>query len=464
VVEITFWGAARAVTGSQHLLRVNGRNVLLECGLFQGHRAEAYERNRNLPFPADTIDAAVLSHAHIDHCGNLPTLVKSGFRGDIHCTMATADLASIMLRDSAHINARDVEYVNKRHRRTGLPPVEPLYSVEEAERSLDYLVAHHYNRWFPVTNGVRGLLRDAGHILGSAITLLEIEENGRTVRLAFTGDLGRKDLPILRDPVLLDGIDYLITESTYGDRYHDDIATVETKLAEAVRDTHSRRGKLVIPAFAVERTQEIVYGLHRLRDAGRIPALPIYVDSPLAIDATEIFRVHPECFDEEINEYLLREQDPFGFRGLHYLRTVEESKRLNELEGPMIIISASGMAEAGRVLHHLKNNVEDRRNTVLIVSFQAEHTLGRRIAEKWPRVRIFGEEYDLRAEVRVIDAFSAHADRGELLEWIAHTASALKGVFVVHGEEQESLALADGIKGLGVPEIMVPRRGQRFTI
>jgi len=437
-MEITFWGAARAVTGSKHLLHVNGRHILLECGLFQGHRAEAFGRNRNLPFEAERVDAMILSHAHID--------------------------LSIMLRDSAHIGLKDVEYVNKKHKRKGLPPVEPLYSIEEAEESLDYLVGHNYDRWFPVTNGVRALFRDAGHILGSAITVLEINEKGRTIRLGFTGDLGRKDLPILRDPVLVDGIDYLITESTYGNRFHDDITQVEKELAETVLDTYSRGGKLIIPAFALERTQEVIYTLHRLKDAQMIPSLPIYVDSPLAIDATEVFRVHPECFDEEINEYILRQEDPFGFRGLHYLRNVEESKRLNELEGPMIIISASGMCEAGRVLHHLKNNIGDERNTVLIVSFQAEHTLGRRIAERKDEVRIFGEEYELRAQVKVIDAFSAHADRSELLGWIGHAAANLKGVFVVHGEENESLALAEGIKELGVPQTTVPHRGDKIAV
>jgi metallo-beta-lactamase family protein len=436
----------------------------LECGLFQGHRAEAFERNRNLPFETERVDAMILSHAHIDHCGNIPTLVNRGFRGDIHCTIATADLVSIMLRDSAHINLKDVEYVNKKHKRKGLPPVEPLYSIEEAEESLNYLVGHNYNRWFPVTEGVRALFRDAGHILGSAITVLEISENGRMIRLAFTGDLGRKDLPILHDPVLVDDIDYLITESTYGNRLHDDITQVEEELAETVLDTYSRHGKLIIPAFALERTQEVIYTLHRLQDAQRIPPIPIYVDSPLAIDATEIFRVHPECFDVEINEYILRQEDPFGFRGLHYLRAVEESKRLNELEGPMIIISASGMCEAGRILHHLKNNIEDERNTVLIVSFQAEHTLGRRIAERRDKVRIFGEEHELKARVKVIDAFSAHADRDELLWWIGHIVHNLKGVFVVHGEEEESLALAEGIRELGVAQTIVPHRGEEVTI
>lgn len=437
---------------------------MLECGLFQGHRAEAFERNRNLPFEAERVDAMILSHAHIDHCGNIPTLVKGGFRGDIHCTMATADLVYIMLRDSAHINAKDVEYVNKKHKRQGLPPVEPLYSIEEAEESLNYLVGHNYNRWFPVTEGVRALFHDAGHILGSAITVLEINEKGRRIHLGFTGDLGRKDLPILRDPVLVTDTDYLITESTYGNRLHDDMTQVEKELAEAVLDTYSRRGKLVIPAFALERTQEIVYTLHRLSDDQRIPPLPIYVDSLLAIDATEIFRVHPECFDEETNEYILREQDPFGFRGLHYIRNVEESKRLNDLDGPMIIISAAGMCEAGRVLHHLKNNIEDERNTVLIVSFQAEHTLGRRIAERRDRVPIFGEKYELRAQVRVIDAFSAHADRPELLCWIGHAAANLKAAFVVHGEEGESLALAEGIKELGVTQTIAPHRGDKAVI
>jgi metallo-beta-lactamase family protein len=463
-LEITFWGAARAVTGSQHLIEINGSRILLDCGLFQGHRAEAFERNRNLPFDPRSIDAVILSHAHIDHSGNIPTLAKGGFRGDIHCTMATADLVSIMLRDSANINAKDVEYINKKHGRRGFPPVEPLYSVEEAENALAYLVAHKYGRRFPVARGVQGILMDAGHILGSAITVLDTNENGRKVRLGFTGDLGRRNLPILRDPVMVQDLDYLITESTYGNRLHDDIRLVEDELAEIVVETHSRGGKLIIPAFAVERTQEVIYSLHRLKNAGRIPALPVYADSPLAIDATEIFRLHPECFDEETNEFLLREQDPFGFGGLHYLRTVEESKLLNDLEGPMIIISASGMCEGGRVLHHLKNNIENPRNTVLIVSFQAEHTLGRRIAEKQEKVRIFGDEYRLRAQVKVIDAFSAHADRDELLSWISRTAPHLKGVFVVHGEEEESLALADGISKLGVGNISVPHHGETLRV
>ena len=464
LMEITFWGAARAVTGSQHLIDVNGKRILLDCGLFQGRRAEAFERNRNLPFDPRSIDAVVLSHAHIDHCGNLPTLVKGGFQGDIHCTLATADLVSIMLRDSAYIALKDSEYVNKKHKRKGLPPVEPLYTIEEAEKTLDYLVAHQYNRQFPVARGVRAILRDAGHILGSAITVLDIDDGGQRARLGYTGDLGRRDLPILRDPVLIRDMEYLITESTYGNRLHEDISQIEEELAETVIETHSRRGKLIIPAFAVERTQEVIYTLHRLRNEGRIPAVPVYADSPLAIDATEIFRLHPECFDEETNEFLLREQDPFGFRGLQYLRTVEESKRLNELEGPMIIISASGMCEAGRILHHLKNNVQDSRNTVLIVSFQAEHTLGRRIAEKRETVRIFGDEYRLRAQVKVIDAFSAHADRDELLSWIAHAKANLKRVCVLHGEEAQSLALAAGLSKLGVRQISVPRLGETVTI
>ena len=463
-MKITFWGAARAVTGSQHLIEVNGRRILLDCGLFQGHRAEAFERNRNLPFDPRSLDGVILSHAHIDHCGNIPTLVKGGFQGDIHCTMATADLVSIMLRDSARISAKDAEYVNKKHGQRGLPLVEPLYTIEEAEKALGCLVAHNYDRWFPVTSGVQATLRDAGHILGSAIVVLDIDDNGHRVRLGFTGDLGRRDLPILRDPVLVHDLDYLITESTYGDRLHDDIRHVEDEMAEIVAETYSRSGKVIVPAFAVERTQEVVYTLHRLQNAGRIPALPVYVDSPLAVDATEIFRLHPECFDEETNAFLLREQDPFGFRGLHYVRNVEESKLLNDLDGPMVIISASGMCEAGRILHHLKRNIESPRNTVLIVSFQAEHTLGRRIAEKQEKVRIFGDEYRLRAQVKIIDAFSAHADRDELLSWIDQADSNLKGVFVIHGEEEESLALADGISKLGVPNIFVPHHGETLSV
>lgn len=463
-MKITFWGAARAVTGSQHLIEVNGKRILLECGLFQGHRAEAFERNRHLPFDPRSIDAAILSHAHIDHSGNIPTLVKGGFRGDIHCTMATADLVSILLRDSAHINAKDVEYVNKKHKQKGLPLVEALYTAEEAERALEFLVAHNYDRQFPLTTGVRATLTDAGHILGSAIVVLDVDDHGHRVRLGFTGDLGRRGLPILRDPVLVKDLDYLITESTYGNRLHDDILQVEDEVAEIVAETHARGGKVIVPAFAVGRTQEVVYTLHRLKNAGRIPALPVYVDSPLAVDATEIFRLHPECFDEETNQFLLREQDPLGFRGLHYVRNVEESKLLNDLDGPMIIISASGMCEAGRILHHLKHNIASPRNTVLIVSFQAEHTLGRRIAERRQTVSIFGDEYPLRAQVRVIDAFSAHADRDELLWWIGQVNSHLKGVFVLHGEEQESLALVEGIKKLGVRQISVPHRGETISI
>lgn len=458
-MELTFLGGVRTVTGSMHLLEVNRRRILFECGLYQGHRAEAFQRNKNLPLDACCINAVILSHAHIDHSGNLPTLVKDGFLGEILCTNATRDLATIMLRDSAYIQQKDAEFVNKRHARKGLPLVQPLYSIEDAERTLDFLVGRGYNRTFAVSDGVRATFYDAGHILGSAITVLDIVENGRSMRLAHTGDLGRTNLPILRDPAVVDDVDYLIVESTYGDRQHGEITAVEDQLAQIVNDTYAQGGRVIIPAFAVGRTQEIVYALHRLMHAKRIPPLPVFVDSPLAIDATEVFRIHPECFDEQTKRLLLEEDDPFGFRKLHYFRDVEDSKRLNIFEEPLIIISASGMCEAGRILHHLRNNVGDPRHTVLFVSYQAEHTLGRRLADGRKRVCIFGEEHEVRCQVERIDGFSAHADQGDLLNWIAQAKGRLKKVFVVHGEEDSSLALAEGIRQLGVTKVIVPEPG-----
>jgi len=462
-MHLTFLGAARTVTGSMHLVEANGQRILLDCGLFQGRRAEAARRNLNLPFERHCVNAVILSHAHIDHSGNLPTLTRGGFVGEIVCTAATRDLVSIMLRDSAHIQEKDTEFVNKIRARHSEPSVEPLYTLADAEQSIQYLVGRSYNRWFELTDGVRAIFYDAGHILGSAISVLELNENGRTIRLGFSGDLGRRGMPILRDPNVISDVDCLIVESTYGDRRHGPLTEAEDKLAEVVNATYARRGKVIIPALAVGRTQEIVYALHRLLHAGRIPALPVFVDSPLAVDATEIFRLHPECFDAETQSFL-RQDDPFGFRQLHYFRDVEDSMRLNTWDEPMIIISASGMCEAGRILHHLKHNVGDPRNTILLVSFQAAHTLGRKLADGWEKVRIFGEEYTVRARVERIDGLSAHADREDLLWWIGQAKGYLKKVFVVHGEESQSLALADGIRALGVPEVMVPEPGEQVVI
>ncbi len=401
-MKLSFLGGARTVTGSMHLIEVNERRVLLDCGMFQGRRAESEHRNLNLPFEAHCANALILSHAHIDHSGNIPTLVRGGFVGDILCTPATLDLATIMLRDSARIQEKDVEYVTKVRARHNEPPVAPFYTVADAEQAIQYLVARAYHRPFDVVPGVRATFFDAGHILGSAITILEISENGKTTRLGFSGDLGRKRMPLLKSREAIRDIDYLIVESTYGDRLHGELSDADAKLARVVKETVARGGKVIIPAFAVGRAQQLIFALHRLIDSKAIPRVPVYVDSPLALDATEVFRLHPDAFNGDVKEMVERAHDPFGFRMLHYVREVEDSKRLNDMDEPMIIISASGMAEFGRIRHHLANNIGDPRHTILIVGFQAEHTLGRKLIEGMKRVRIFGEEYTVRAQVERI--------------------------------------------------------------
>ena len=466
-MKLTFHGAARTVTGSMHLVETNGVRLLLDCGLFQGRRKETYERNLNFPFDPASIDAVILSHAHIDHSGNIPNLVKQGFQGPIWCTPATRDLCVAMLRDSGYIHEHDVFYLNKHRRRKGLPPVEPLYTRQDADAALPAFVTIGYGRPFPVVPGVRLTFLDAGHILGSAITLLDIEEKGKTQRLVFSGDLGRPGLAILRDPEMVGAADVLIMESTYGNRLHDSTGEAERMLRNVINDTYRRRGKVIIPSFAVGRTQELVYGLHRLADAHKIPDLPIFVDSPLAVNVTEIFRLHPECYDEEVQEFINRDshRDPFGFRRLRYIRDVEDSKALNFLRDSAVIISASGMCEAGRILHHLKNNIGDTANTILFVGFQAEHTLGRRILDGHEQVRIFGKEYRVRAEVESIDGYSAHADQKELLAWVeGFDSQRLQHVFLVHGEEEAALVLAEEVRQRGVRHVRVPERGEMVEL
>jgi len=465
-VKIKFCGAARTVTGSMHLLAVNGQRVLLDCGLYQGQRQESLERNRNLPFDPTSVDTMILSHAHIDHSGNIPTLVRNGFQGNIYATPATRDLCSAMLRDAAYIQEQDTAYLNKKRARSGEPPLEPIYTVADAVNSLEHFVSVGYERPFPVAPGVTATFHDAGHILGSAIVALDVQEEGRKFRFAFSGDLGRRDLLILRDPTYIEPVDFFITESTYGDRLHGPLAEAEKELRRVVNETFQRGGKIIIPAFSVGRTQELVYALHRLSVARKIPELPIFVDSPLSTNVTEIFRLHPECYDQETRDFLSGsgERDPFGFHRLRYIREVEDSKSLNFLRDPAVIISASGMCENGRILHHLKNNIEDARNTVLIVGWQAPHTLGRRLVERQPVVRIFGQEYNRRAPVEVINGFSAHADRNELLDFVAHLNGSLKQVFVVHGELQASMSLAEGIRAQGVPQVWVPEQGQEIEV
>lgn len=470
-MQITFWGAVRTVTGSMHELRVNGRRYLLECGLFQGRRKEAFERNTQFPFPPESVAAVLLSHAHIDHSGNLPTLVRRGFAGSIHTTHATADLCDPMLRDSAHLHEKDAEYLNKRaHRRRALnleppaPPVEPLYTVADAESVLPLFRPAAMRTPVPLDDGVSWEAYDAGHILGSAALLIVAEKAGRRVRLLFSGDVGRKHLPITRDPEPPPPADYLILESTYGARLHKPAEIVVDKLAAVINRTCARGGKIIVPAFAVGRAQQLILLLHELADAGRIPAIPIFVDSPLAVEITQVFRRHAELYDEETRSYLERGQDPFQFRRLKLIRDVAESKALNDLRGPFVVISASGMCEAGRILHHLKNNIEDPRNTILITGFQAANTLGRKIVDKLPEVPIFGEPMRLRAEVETLNELSGHADQQELLAWMKPIARGLKGVFLVHGEPAQAEALAHAIHERYGLDAVIPDRGQSFEL
>ena len=465
-MQIHFFGAAQTVTGSQHLVSVNGNRILLECGLFQGKRRQSFERNRNLPFDATSVDVLILSHAHIDHSGNIPNLVRSGFRGSIYCTFATRDLCSAMLRDSAYIQEHDVVYVNRKRARKGQPPVEPIYTHADAVACLEHFVSVGYDRPVLVAPGVRCTFLDAGHILGSAIVLLEIEEGQRRTRLLFSGDLGRQDMPILRDPAPAPPADVLIIESTYGDRVHPPHEEAEQRLRDLIGETCSRGGKVVIPAFAVGRTQEIVYSLHRLASAHKLPDVPIFVDSPLAVNVTGVFRLHPECYDEELREFIARDRhpDPFGFDRLRYIRNTADSKALNDLKGPAVIISASGMCEAGRVQHHLKHTIGDPRNAVLIVSWQAPHTLGRRLVERQKVVKIFGEEFPVRARVETLNGYSAHADRDGLLGWVKPIARDLRHAFVVHGDPGPAAALADGLRQLGVRDVAVPEQGDVFQV
>lgn len=469
-MKLTFHGAVRTVTGSQHLLEVNGKKILMDCGLYQGSRKQTYERNQNLPYNAAEIDCLVLSHAHIDHSGNIPNLVKSGFQGNIFSTYATRDLAAVMLRDSAKIQRYDIEYLNKKRARKKLPLLEPIYDMEDTVDSLKLFVGIGYERPYQILPGVYLTFYDAGHILGSAICALDIEDQAenREVRLVFSGDVGRPNRPILRDPTFIDRADVLLVESTYGNRLHETVEDASDKLERIINETSKRGGKVIVPAFAVGRTQELVYRIHQLvenRDVS--PKLPIFVDSPLAIDATGIYRLHPEAYDDEVSQFMLedRQGDPFGFDMMRYTRSTNESKELNFLNTPAVIISASGMAEAGRILHHLKNNVEDPRNTILIVGWQAPHTLGRRLVEKQPRVKIFGEAYLLKAQVETINGFSAHADRRELLEWTGHISQRPSHTFIVHGEEEASLSFAEALsKQQGYPNVTVPELGQSFII
>jgi metallo-beta-lactamase family protein len=472
-MKLTFWGAAGAVTGSMHQLTVSGKDYLLDCGLYQGRRKEADERNRNFPFRCGEISAVMLSHAHIDHSGNLPGLVRGGFQGPIYASPGTADLCQPMLADSASLQEKDAEFLNKRNlRRKSLPvqaggidrTVEPLYTVEDAEATYPLFRPTALHTPTEVGPGVIYQSFEAGHMLGSTCMLLNLVEDRRPVRLGFSGDLGRPGLPIIRDPEPLPPVDYLILESTYGDRTHEPVHSVADRLADIVRRTYQRGGKMIVPAFAVGRTQQLVLLLHELINAKKIPPFPIFVDSPLAVNVTEVFRKHPELYDEEAGAFLANHEDPFGFSRLTYVRDVNQSKALNDLRGPFMIVSASGMCEGGRILHHLKNNISDPRNTILLTGYQAVNTLGRKIEQRLEEVPIFGEPMRLRAQVEELDALSGHADREEMLAWLKPVADGLKKVFLVHGEPDQQQAFAATIRQRCGLDVVAAERGQSFEL
>jgi metallo-beta-lactamase family protein len=445
-MRIQFLGATRTTTGSMNLIEVNGAQLLLECGLFQGRREETMERNRSFSFDPSKLSAAILSHAHIDHVGNFPNLCRKGFVGNIYCTFATRDLAAIMLEDSAEIQRADAEFVSRQRAKKNLPPVEPLYSAEDAQRAVQQFVTFNYDRPMPIGHGVTVTFRDAGHILGSAQVVLDVEESGRRFRYLFSGDVGRGNDEILRDPEVVENVDFLQVESTYGGRDHTLKTDSIAELTRLINETYQRKGKIIIPAFAVGRTQQIVFTLHQLTLAEKIPRLPIFVDSPLSVNATEVFRLHPECFNESTYRFLREKANPFGMESLTYIREVAHSMKLNELKDSAIIISASGMAEAGRIRHHLKNNIGDPNNLILFVGYCAEHTLGHAIVTGRSPVNIFGEPYEVRARVASLDAFSGHADRTELKRYVSRITGNVRKIAVVHGEESQALAFVETLK------------------
>ncbi len=467
-MRLTIHGAAHTVTGSKYIIEINNKKLLLECGLFQGKRKKTYEYNLNFDFDPNDIDAVILSHAHIDHSGNLPNLVKQGYRGPIYATHATRDLADIMLKDSGHIHEYDVKYVNNRRAKKDLPPVEPLYTMADAARTIPLFHGVAYNEPFEPVPGVSARFIEAGHILGSAAVLLDLEEDHRKTRFWFSGDIGRPDKPLLRDPVLPGGydVDTMMMECTYGDRPHDNINEVYEEFRQVVKQTIERGGKVIIPSFSVGRTQTLVYLLNQLISEGELPKIPVFVDSPLAVSASEIYRRHPECFDQETWDFISKHRHPaLDFDQLTYTHSVEESKELNYREDPIVIISASGMVEAGRILHHVKNNIDDERNTILIVGWQAPHTLGRRLADREREIRIFGEEYYRKAQIETINGLSAHAGQGLLVDYARSVAGQAKKIVLIHGEEDAAETLKEMLGvDKNIPPIFFPERLDSFEL
>ncbi len=462
MITLTAHGAAEEVTGSKHLLDTGGTKVLVDCGMFQGHREEARRKNQVFPFSPSSLHACVNTHGHLDHCGVFPLLVKEGFGGDILSTSATRDIAGLVLEDSARIQAYDARFLDNQQKKNPRPwrkVFPPLYSPEDVREAMSRYVTVPYGRAREIAPGVRATLYDAGHILGSALVRLELDGG---MAVGFTGDLGRPGLPLLRDPEVIPPVDVLVCESTYGDRLHDPIDTAEEELADVVRKTVAQGGRVIIPAFAVERTQELIYFLHRLHKAGRIPAVPVFVDSPMAVSATTIFRAHEDCYDAEaVEEFLDNGESPFTFQALRYITDSAESKKLNDLTAPCVIISSAGMCEAGRILHHLLHGIGDERNTVLIVGFMAQNTLGRALADKRPEVTIFGERHPVRARVKILNAFSAHADYREIGDYVGKLDQGrLQKILLVHGEPDAQAHLRAHLNALGHSDVRILKAGE----
>jgi len=464
MATLTFHGAAREVTGSMHLLEADGKRIALDCGLFQGRRAESAGKNQHFPVDPRSMHAVVLSHAHIDHTGRLPLLCRSGFEGSIHATPATRDLCAVMLADSAHIQEEDAEFLNRKLARKGEPPISPLYSEADVRTAMEAFRTVSYNHWFWVSQCVRARYFEAGHMLGSAGIELEITEPGRPpVRLVFSGDLGRFGQPIIRDPAPLPACDFLICESTYGNRVTSPVADLPKQLETVIRETFARGGKVIVPAFSVGRTQTVVYAIHTLIAEGRLKTVPVFVDSPLSVNASEVFQMHPECFDADAKRLQARDGG-LGAGFVTYVHSVTESMALDRRKAPCVIISASGMCETGRILHHLKNHVASPKHTVLIVGFQAEHTLGRRIVEKQRKLRIFHKEVPLRAQVTVLNGFSSHADRDELRRMTRPLAAGCRRAFLVHGELDQMTPFAGAMRDMGFRGVEIPEPGQAFEL
>jgi metallo-beta-lactamase family protein len=464
--ELISWGAAQEVTGSKHFLSSNNTTVMVDCGAFQGKRDESDRKNREWPFDPHTISAAILTHAHYDHCGLLPLLVKKGFDKTIYSTPATRDLANLILLDSARIQSNDYAFLRKQSLyRSEITAREPLYGDSDVRDCIKHFITVAYHRPFSPVPGVEATFYDAGHILGSAMVVVDVQSEGRALRVGFSGDLGRPNLPIIRDPEVMPPLDYLVIESTYGNRLHETADTAMDKLADVINRTVDRGGRILIPAFAIERTQELIFFIHLLSDRNRIPKIPIYVDSPMAVNATGIFKAHEECFDDETRQaFLDHAENPFGFNELHYISSKEKSQELNDLRRPAVIISSSGMCESGRILHHLLHTIADNRNTILIVGYMAEHTLGRKILEQWPRVPIFGETHALNAEVGVINAFSGHADYNEIVVYVKKLdKTRLRKIFLVHGEKNAQTNLKGILEGDGY-KVEIVKAGERYRL